>query len=140
MSLLSPPIASCPRCPWEVACSSVEEKQRRERVHAERVHMAAVEAVTGLVANDPAHAADRETVERLIVADGRTHGGEVDPNRVRALVPSYVLPQVIGAVYNALLAQGRLVEAGWTTNTDRKGRNVGKPLKTYRLVDQVRAS
>jgi hypothetical protein len=59
----------------------------------------------------------------------------VDPNRVRDRIPSWVNPRVVSATYNALRTRHVLEVDGWTVNTDTKGRNVGKPQRTYRLVD-----
>lgn len=133
---LDPFLTACSKCSWSIAVWSAEEKERREKAHAERAHMATVEAVTGLVTTDPSHTAEVEAVERAIVYDGRTHGGEVDPNRVRALLPPWITPQVIGATYRTMHDSGRLRVVASTTNRDRKGRNVGKPLNVYRLTGE----
>lgn len=130
--LLNPIMASC-SCGWEITCSSFAEKQRREAAHRDR-HHPSVDAVTSLVTADPSHQADVQAVIDAIEMDAAAHDGEVDPNRVRRLLPSWVQPQTVGATYNALVTQHRLERVGWTTNEDRRGRNVGKPLMTYRLV------
>jgi hypothetical protein len=130
-TLLNPYLTECPRCAWEIAVGSFAEKQRRERTHAETVHAASVDAVTGLVTADPGHSADVAEIVAAIELDASANSGEVNPNRVRQLLPPHVLPQAVGAVYSRLLREGRLTEIGWTTNTDRRGRNDGKPLRLY---------
>jgi hypothetical protein len=109
------------------------EKQRRERIHAEASHAARVAAVTGLVAEDPSHSRDVAEVVAAIELDASANSGEVNPNRVRELLPAHVQPQVIGATYSRLVREGRLVEIGWITNRDRRGRNDGKPTRLYSL-------
>ena len=131
-ALLNPLFASC-ACGWELACSSLAEKQRREDAHTQQRHLAATEAVTALVTADPSHAEDVKTVIDAIETVAASHNGEVDPNHVRRLLPSHVHPQTVGAVYNQLVAQRRLERVGWTTNEDRRGRNYGKPLALYLL-------
>ena len=134
-TLLNPLLATCRHgCNFELPCSSATEKQRREDAHNQR-HHPSVEAVTDLVANDPSHSAERAEIEAAIEMDGAAHQGEVDPNRVRRLLPLHIQPQLVGAIYSAWLREGRLKQRGWTTNEDRRGRNVGKPLMTYDLVD-----
>jgi hypothetical protein len=132
--LTKPRLTSCAYCEWELAVATDAEKQRRETAHAAVCRYAphpSVEAVTGLVAEDPSHAADVAEIVAAIELDASANSGEVNPNRVRQLLPSHVLPQAIGAVYSTLLRQGRLSEIGWTTNNDRRGRNDGKPIRLY---------
>jgi hypothetical protein len=131
--LINPHLACCERCGWEIAVGSHTEKQKREQIHAERVHMATTDAVTGLVTADPSHASDVAEIVAAIELDASANSGEVNPNRVRLLLPAHVQPQVIGAVYSRLLRERRLTEIGWTTNTDRRGRNDGKPIRLYEL-------
>lgn len=88
--------------------------------------------VCSLVAGDPLHERERAAVVDAIRDDAVEHFGQVNSNRVRERIPSWVAPQVIGATYNALRARGLLVDDGWTTNTDRRGRNSGKPARLYR--------
>lgn len=112
------------------------EKDRREKAHLTVCrNVTTTEAVTDLVTADPIHDADVQDVEAAILLDASWHDGEVDPNRVRDLLAPHVQPQVVGATYNRWLRAGRLEKLGWTTNTDRRGRNVGKPLMTYRLIE-----
>lgn len=73
----------------------------------------------------------------------RLDGGVVDPNRVRSLLAEAdgyaVGSQQLSAAYARARATGRdrtplLERHGWTTNTDARGRNGGKPLRTYRWI------
>jgi len=73
----------------------------------------------------------------------RLDAGVVDPNRVRSLLAEKdgyaVESHVLSAAYARARATGRgrttLIERhGWTTNTDTRGRNGGKPLRTYRWI------
>ena len=133
-TLLNPYMAVC-ACGWELACSSLAEKQRREDAHTQRRHTSTTEAVTALVTADPSRTEDVKAVIEAIEMTARNNDGQVDPNEVRRLLPSWVLPQAVGAVYNQLVAQGRLERIGWTTNEDRRGRNYGKPISLWLLKD-----
>lgn len=95
---------------------------------------ASFQAITDLIAADPSHARERRAVITAICQDAATHNGHVDPNRVRRLIPSWVGPRVTSAVYGVLARSGVLARGPWTTNTDDKGRNNGKPLRTYYLA------
>jgi hypothetical protein len=78
-------------------------------------------------------------VEAAIRGDAASHSGHIDPNRVRALLTNEhgltVYPRVIGATYSALRQAGVLIADGWTTSTDVRGGNAGKPARLYRLVE-----
>jgi hypothetical protein len=91
-----------------------------------------------LIATDPVHRDDRERVAAAIRGDAAAHAGHICPNRVRESLTNdhglVVYPRVIGAVYSALRRGGVIVADGWTTSTDHKGGNAGKPARTYRLV------
>ena len=92
--------------------------------------------VCELVFGDPMHAAERQAVIDAIVAVAR-RDGDTDPNRVRPHIPSWVGPRVVSATWGALRNRGLLEPIGWTTNTDAKGRNVGKPQRKYRVVGEL---
>lgn len=96
-----------------------------------------VASVTSLVVADPMHDRDIAAIDEAIETDAAKHGGQVDPNRVRLMLPDYVQAQVIGARYNTLIRAGRLKQRGWTTNEDRKGRNVGKPIAVYDYIAEA---
>jgi hypothetical protein len=111
------------------------EKERREKAHLTVCrNVTDANAVAALMTADPSHDADVQTVVEAIEYDAAQHDGEVDPNRVRGLLPAHVQPQVVGSTYNVLIAKGRLEKLGWVTNLDRHGRNFGKPIMSYRLV------
>lgn len=103
----------------------------------------AVAAICELLNGDPLHARDRERTITAIVADASEHDGLVDPNRVRARLTHtnadgstdlVVYPRVLSAVYQGLAAKGVIEFAGWIDSTDARGRNNGKPARSYRLT------
>jgi len=98
-----------------------------------------VDAYTGslldLIADDDLHANDRTEIERVILAVACEYDGHIDPNIVRRRLPSWVQPQVVGPTYLALCLAREIEPAGWTTSDDLRGRNSGKPARTYRLLN-----
>lgn len=94
-------------------------------------------AICELVYGDPVNAEARQAIIDAILADARTHGRQVDQNRVRASIPRWVPPRLIGATYNAMRTRNLLVRDGWTTNLDAKGRNVGKPARLYTYTGEL---
>ncbi len=101
----------------------------------------AVDAYTGslldLIADDPGHANARAEVERVIWAVAFEHDGHINPNVVRDRIPAWVQPQLVGPTYRALCLAGEIEPAGWTTSDDNRGRNSGKPARTYRMVTEA---
>jgi hypothetical protein len=99
----------------------------------------AVDAYTSslldLIADDDLHANDRTEIERVILAVACEYDGHIDPNIVRRRLPSWVQPQVVGPTYRALCLAREIEPAGWTTSDDLRGRNSGKPARTYRLLN-----
>jgi len=102
-----------------------------------------VDAICALLLGDPMHARDRERIVTALVEDARRHDGHVDPNRVRVSLTRenadgsadlVVFPRLLGATYQALAKKGVLELTGWTTSTDTRGRNVGRPARSYRLT------
>lgn len=89
-------------------------------------------AILDLIHGDPVHAADRAAIVDAIAAVAHDELGGVDPNAVRARIPSWVYPRCIGPVYAALTRAGYLTVDGWVINTDASGRNAGKPSRCYR--------
>jgi hypothetical protein len=88
-------------------------------------------SICELVVGDPLHAEERQAVVSAIRLAYRMFG-EVNVNNVRPLIPSWVNPRVTSATYNALISRKLLVPTGeWTSSTDTKGRNTGKPQKVY---------
>jgi len=98
----------------------------------------AVDTYTGslldLIADDHIHANDRTEIERVILAVALEYDGHIDPNIVRRRLPAWVQPQLVGPTYRALCLAREIEPAGWTTSDDLRGRNSGKPVRTYRLV------
>lgn len=97
----------------------------------------AVDHYTGslldLLADDERHARAADEVERVILGVAFDHDGHVDPNLVRRGLPTWIRPQIIGPTYRRLCLEGVLTPDGWTVSDDHRGRNSGKPARTYRL-------
>ena len=100
----------------------------------------AVDTATGslldLIADSDDHAHHRAEIERVILAVALEHDGHIDPNTVRRRLPAWVRPQLVGPTYRALCLAREIEPAGWTTSDDNRGRNSGKPARTYRLVPE----
>lgn len=100
----------------------------------------AVDTATGtlldLIADSDDHAHHRTEIERIILAVALEHDGHIDPNTVRSRLPAWVQPQLVGPTYRALALAREIEPAGWTTSDDNRGRNSGKPARTYRLVPE----
>ena len=98
----------------------------------------AVDMATGnlldLIADSDDHAHHRTEIERIILAVALEHDGHIDPNTVRRRLPAWVQPQLVGPTYRALSLAREIEPAGWTTSDDNRGRNSGKPARTYRVV------
>lgn len=101
----------------------------------------AVDAYTGslldLIVADPGHDAQRVEVERAIWGVAAEYDGRIDPNIVRARIPAWVQPQVVGPTYRAMCLAREIEPDGWTTSSDTRGRNSGKPARTYRVVPET---
>jgi hypothetical protein len=97
----------------------------------------AVDTVTGdlldLIADSDDLGHHRAEVERAIWAVAVDNDGHIDPNLVRRILPGWVKPQAVGPTYRAMTLAGDIEPDGWTTNDDTRGRNSGKPLRTYRV-------
>ncbi len=100
----------------------------------------AVDTYTGslldLIADDYVHEDDRVQIERVILAVALEYDGHIDPNIVRRRLPAWVQPQLVGPTYRALCLAREIKFAGWTTSDDLRGRNSGKPARTYRLTSE----
>lgn len=95
-------------------------------------------AILRLVDGDPIHERDRELIVSAIVETGRAHRLHlVNPNVVRSRLAGSVHPRCVGPVYGALRHAKVIEPVGWTVSTDTGGRNVGKPLRLYRLAESV---
>lgn len=101
----------------------------------------AVDTYTGslldLIADSDDHAHHRAEIERVILAVALEHDGHINPNVVRDRIPAWVQPQLVGPTYRAMTLAGDIEPDGWTTNSDLKGRNSGKPARCYRLVSEA---
>lgn len=101
----------------------------------------AVDTATGslldLIADSDDHAHHRTEIERIILAVALEHDGHIDPNTVRRRLPAWVQPQLVGPTYRALALAREIEPAGWTTSDDNRGRNSGKPARTYRVVTEA---
>lgn len=89
-------------------------------------------AIQELLTCDPTHARERAAVVDAIREVALDNGGEVNPNLVRPLIPEWVGPRVVSAVYGALSRRKVLVFARWGVNLDEDGGNNGKPARIYR--------
>jgi hypothetical protein len=135
-TLLDPKFAVCRHaCGWELACATQQEKERREEIHAAHAHMT-VSAITELLTADPSNERDKRAIVSAIEVAARANGGRVSANDVRPLLPPYVLPNLIGAVFTSLRNSGRLVPTGDAERSkDTKGRNTNKDCPIYILRD-----
>lgn len=81
----------------------------------------------------------RDRIRAAITADGRAHGGEVNPNRVRAALSNRhgltVPPRMLSATYGVMRTEGLLERHGWIENDDTKGGNAGKFVGRWWLTD-----
>lgn len=81
----------------------------------------------------------RDRIRAAIVADGRAHGGEVSPNRVRAALSNRhgltVPPRMLSATYGVMRAEGLLERHGWIENDDVRSGNRGKFVHRWWLTD-----
>lgn len=94
-------------------------------------------AITELLIGDPRNAEQVREVCKAIQADYDQHGN-VNVNRVRPRIPSWVFSRIVSATYAGLRNKRILVPTGeWVVNDDEKGRNVGKPQKLYDLTERI---
>ena len=89
-----------------------------------------------LIVGDVTHDSQRLEVERAIWGVAAEYDGAIDPNIVRARIPTWVQPQVVGPTYRAMTLTGDIEPHGWTTSDDTRGRNSGKPARMYRIVPE----
>lgn len=87
----------------------------------------------------PIHFDDRDRIRAAILADGRAHSGIVNSNRVRDALTNDsgeldVFHKAVGPQYYALKHAGLIVEGDPVRSTDRRGRNAGRWVATYRLT------
>ncbi|MGD9694005.1 MAG: hypothetical protein AB7V20_14345 [Phycisphaerales bacterium] len=60
----------------------------------------------------------------------RIHG-KILPNELRVFTRDAIKPQRIGAFTHRAIKQGLIRADGWEVSTDLRGRNSGKPARTY---------
>jgi hypothetical protein len=107
-------------------------------VTTEQLAFPTASAIAELMAGDPRHVEEFTVMFGLIQADADAHDGIVNPNRIREQIPTWVYSRVRSSAYSALVNRGLLVPTGeWVSNTDAKGRNVGKQQKLYRLTERI---
>jgi hypothetical protein len=87
-----------------------------------------------LIAECWTHTAQRAEVEHVILDVARSSDGRIDPNVIRRRIPTWVQPQIVGPTYRAMCRSGVIQPDGWVISDDTRGRNSGKPARTYRLV------
>lgn len=135
-------IARCGYCPGvEVLCVSEEHKAKVERTHQEKWHGELTPGTDALCDELVAtHVDERDAIVKAIRACAVVNNGRVDPNVVRQMLPPGITPQLIGATYNVLRRQGVLEPAEQGVNQDAHGRNQGKPMTIYRLVEAERSA
>lgn len=91
-----------------------------------------------LIDSDPIHADDSARIKAAIIADGKAHGGHIDPNRVRAALRNAsgeldVWHKSVGPAYSSLKAAGLISESVAIRSEDhsKRGRNAGRWISSY---------
>lgn len=93
------------------------------------------------VADNPQPVAQqqRDRIRAAILADGRAHGGEVNPNRVRAALSNRhgltVHHAMLSAHYGVMRAEGLIERHGWIENDDARSGNRGKFVHRWWLTE-----
>lgn len=100
------------------------------------------DAVLDLIAGDVIHEPSNRAVAEAILRAGREHpDGFVDCNSIRPYLPAWINPRCIGATFHRLatkrVALIERVEGVFVLNSDRKSRNVGKPMPQWRLTPRA---
>ena len=85
----------------------------------------------------PLRATDRRLILGAILIAARNHGGTVDPGVVRESLRDLngdlmVRPRSLSGAYSHLARAGVLTACGWTTNSDTRGGNAGRPQRLWR--------
>lgn len=117
-------------CSWSIECDEWEADKRKQ-AHTATRHTSP-DAITALLAADPSNEEGKRAIVAAIEVVARANSGRVSANGVRPLLPQWVQPQLVGAVFQALRKTGRL----WVTdeeepNTDLRGRNTNKVCPVY---------
>ena len=94
-----------------------------------------------LIDSDPLHRDDSARIKAAILADGKAHQGQVDPNRVRLALRNDsgeldVFHKNVGPAYSSLKAAGLIAEGApiRSEDTSKRGRNAGRWIPTYTLT------
>ncbi|WP_309132673.1 DNA methyltransferase [Brevibacterium sp.] len=99
---------------------------------------AVIDAVNG---STHVHGDDQRRIEAAMRMVARANDGFLDPNKVRdALTNQHGLtvdPRVLSARYSALAGRKVIKRAGSIRNLDAAGRNQGKPMWLYEVVDEA---
>jgi len=133
-------IATCraaePCAGFAPPCTSAEHLRSVEQAHLNRWHGEEPPATDELCQQMfEQHADESEVIIRAIETCAQMHGGVVDLNELRVLIPPGITPQLRGSVVNVLRARGQLVRIDKNVNDDKASRNAGKEQWRYRLVD-----
>lgn len=100
------------------------------------------DAVLDLISEDWVHDASNRAIAEAVLRAGREHpDGVVTGNAVRALLPPWVNPNCVGAMFHRLsgkrLGLIERVPGRWVVNDDRKSHNAGRPLPVWRLTPRA---
>ena len=84
----------------------------------------------------PLRDSDRRLILGAILVAARTGGGTVDPGVVRESLRDLngdlmVRPRSLSGAYSHLARAGVLTACGWTTNSDTRGGNAGRPQRLW---------
>lgn len=93
-----------------------------------------------LVATDPHPSSNYEWAcfVGVLAATASLHDGRLDQNDYREQLRGVVAPRRIGAFHNRALAEHLIEWSGeWSISADSKGRNAGRPTKTYHWIGDV---
>lgn len=86
------------------------------------------------------HGEDHKRIDAAMRKVARANDGVIDPNAVRQVLTNKwgltVDPRVLSARYMALRARKIIIRSGTTINRDTAGRNQGKPMSTYRVINE----
>lgn len=76
---------------------------------------------------------EMEHLQPETVRLAKENGGQVSANDVRPLLPPWVLPQRVGAVFVAMKSAGELERVGKVPSDDSEGRNTHHDHGLWRL-------
>lgn len=129
--LISPHETACPRCNWSIAVGTVEEKQRREAVHAHSSHGEPMpeQPVTGATWQEMAVDAVRQVAARghdFTIFEALSEFGLASPPNARtalgrfaSLIHDLQLAHVVGYAPSARKGTRRSAAAVWSRDVRR---------------------